>query len=225
VSVLTGLGEAEPGAPAGADDVDVAHGLHMPAITHLLWTLSPYSGAILEQPTPMPPLKLPADVDAVLTTFYTCEFTTLNARGEPLTWPVEPFFDAEAGTVIATASIAFPVKALNARRNPRVALLYSDPTGSGLSDPPAVLIQGDAHVAEAREWTPQSEEQFKLSVLRQPDSRKFIVNPLVRRLFTFYFQRLTMTVQPRRILVWPHRRFADPPTEILVSAPPPVYVE
>lgn len=173
----------------------------------------------------MPVLKLPADVEAVLRSFYTCEFTTLNARGEPLTWPVEPFFDAAAGEVVATASIAFPVKALNARRNPRVALLYSDPTGSGLGDPPAVLIQGDARVAESREWTPRSEEQFKLSVLRQPDSRKFIANPLARRLFTFYFQRLTITVQPRRILVWPHRRFADPPTELLVNAPPVVDVE
>jgi hypothetical protein len=173
----------------------------------------------------MPTLNLPADVDAVLRSFYTCEFTTLNARGEPLTWPVEPFFDAEAGTVVATASIAFPVKALNTRRNPRVALLYSDSTGSGLTDPPAVLIQGDARVAESREWTPQSEEQFKLSVLRQPDSRKFISNPLVRRLFTFYFQRLTITVQPRRILVWQHRRFPDPPTEIRFHAPGVAHVE
>ncbi|TME32292.1 MAG: hypothetical protein E6I75_17130 [Chloroflexi bacterium] len=88
-----------------------------------------------------------------------------------------------------------------------------------------MLIQGDARVAESREWTPRSEEHFKLSVLRQPDSRTFIANPLPRRLFTFYFQRLTMTVQPRRILVWPHRRFVDPPTEVLVPGPPIVHVE
>jgi len=36
---------------------------------------------------------------------------------------------------------------------------------------------------------------------------------------------LTMTVQPRRILVWPHRRFVDPPTEVLVPGPPIVHVE
>jgi hypothetical protein len=173
----------------------------------------------------MPALELPADVEAVLRSFYTCEFTTLNGRWEPLTWPVEPFFDAEAGEIVVTASIAFPVKAFNARRNPRVALLYSDPAGSGLSNPPAVLIEGDARVAESREWTPRSEEQFRLSVLRQPDSRKFIANPLVRRLFTFYFQRLTITVQPRRILVWPQRRFADPPTELLLNPPSVVHVE
>jgi pyridoxamine 5'-phosphate oxidase-like protein len=159
-------------------------------------------------------VELPADVEAVLRRFYTCEMTTLNARGEPLTWPVEPFFDDQAGTLVATASIAFPVKALNARRNPRVSMLYSDPTGSGLKDAPAVLVQGDASVTESREWTPQSAEHFRTSVLRQPDSRKFITNPVARRLFTFYFQRLTITVRPRRILVWAHRDFASLPTEV-----------
>src|SRR6266542_4200087 len=166
----------------------------------------------------VPALQLPADVEAVLRSFFTCEFTTLNQAGEPLTWPVEPFFDAAAGEIVATASIAFPVKALNARRNPHVALLYSDPTGSGLDDPPAVLIQGDARVEEWREWTPRTAEYFRLSVIRQPDSRKFIANPLARRLFAFYFQRLNITVQPRRVLVWPRRDFSVAPTEIGLAA-------
>ena len=162
----------------------------------------------------MPPLHLPADVQAVLTSFFTCEFTTLNRQGDPLTWPTVPYFDVAAGEILVSASIAFPVKALNARRHPRVSMLFSDPTGSGLIDPPAVLVQGDAAVTEALEWTDRSTVLFKQSVIRQPDSRKFIANRIARRLFTFYFQRLSIVVTPRRILHWPQRDFSRSPVEI-----------
>jgi hypothetical protein len=163
----------------------------------------------------MSALLLPPDVEQVLREFFTCEFTTLNRHGHPLTWPTEPYYDAPAGQILVTASIAFPIKALNARRTPRVSLLYSDPTGCGVPDPPAVLVQGDASVTEAPELTPQTLEMFRISVRRQPESRQFVANKLAQRLFTFYFQRLMITVRPRRVLVWRGRDFAKPPVEVL----------
>src|SRR6476469_5870944 len=96
----------------------------------------------------MPSLILEPEVEQVVRSFFTCEFTTLSSQGQPLTWPCQPFYHAAAGRIIVSTSIAYPVKANNARRTPRVALLFSDPTGSGLSDPPAVLVQGDATVEE-----------------------------------------------------------------------------
>ena len=45
--------------------------------------------------------------------------------------------------MIAT-SIGLPQKAFNVRRNPKVSMLFSEPTGSGVAEPGAVLIQGDA---------------------------------------------------------------------------------
>jgi len=53
---------------------------------------------------------------------------------------------------VIAVSIAFPVKAYNARKHSQVSMLFSDPTGSGLTDPPAVLVQGDAAVAEVLAW-------------------------------------------------------------------------
>ena len=159
-------------------------------------------------------LNLPRDVESVLREFFTCEFSTINRAGQPLTWPTLAYFDVEAGELVTTASIAFPVKALNARRNPRVSLLFSDPTGSQLVDPPAVLIQGDASVREGREMTPQARELFKVTVRRQPDSLQFLSNRLVRGWFTFYFQRLMITVRPRRITWWPRRDFSQKPLEL-----------
>jgi len=58
---------------------------------------------------------------------------------------------------------------------------------------------------------------FKLSVLRQPESRQFVANPIARRLFAFYFQ-LFAHHRPSEThfrLVLPQLRC--PTTEISVS--------
>lgn len=159
----------------------------------------------------MPRLDLPSEVDAVFGNFFTCEFTTLTRQGQPLTWPAMPYYDRAVGRLIVTVSIAFPVKAENARRNPRVTMLFSEPTGSGLTDPPAVLVQGDATVEELRDPVPWWWEMFRLSVRRQPASRKYLANPITRALAAFYFQRIALLIAPRRILVWPHRDFSREP--------------
>jgi len=117
-----------------------------------------------------------------------------------------------------TASIAFPVKAFNARRHPQVSLLYSDPTGAKLEQAPAVLIQGDAMVTELLDYnSSQVRGLFRAMIRRQPDSRRLISNRIVRRIFAWYlFQRLVITVRPRRLLVWSHGDFSVAPTEIEV---------
>lgn len=162
-----------------------------------------------------PALELPDDVAAVIRGFYTCEFTTVNRAGQPMTWPAVAYFDEEAGRIVCAVSIAFPVKAHNARRHPRVSLLFSDRTGSDLVDPPAVLVQGDAEVAEILEYGPDIIGLFRTVSRRQPDSARFSSNPLVRRLFSWYlFQRIALRVTPRRVLVWPHGAFDQMPTVI-----------
>jgi len=164
----------------------------------------------------MATLRLPPEVEAVFREFRTCEFTAVNRRGQPLTWPTEPYYDAPEGRLIVTSSIAFPVKAYNARRHPQVAMLFSDPTGAPLTNPPSVLVQGDATVTELVDDPAWSYAMFKESILRQPRTRSFVGNPLARWLFTFQFQRLAIFVQPRRILVWPRGDRSQFPTELEV---------
>jgi hypothetical protein len=161
---------------------------------------------------------LPADVEAVLREFYTCEFTTVNQQGQPMTWPSVPYFDPTRGTITCAVSIAFATKAYNARRHPQVSLLFSDPTGSHLVKPPAVLVQGQARVAEVLDYGPDIIGLFKTVSRRQPDSRRFTSNRVIRRLFVWYlFQRLSLTVTPQRILVWPDGDFERMPTVIEVA--------
>lgn len=162
-------------------------------------------------------LRLPPEVEAVFHEFRTCEFTTVNRQGQPLTWPTEPYYDAPEGRLIVTSSIAFPIKAYNARRHTRVSVLFSDTTGAPLTDPPTVLVQGDATVTELVDDPPWSYAMFKESILRQPRTRSFVSNPIARSLFTFQFQRLAIFVQPRRILVWSRGDTSQIPTELEVS--------
>jgi hypothetical protein len=160
-------------------------------------------------------LPLPPDVDEALGGIYTCEFTTVNTRGQPMTWPSVPYYSRDEGHLVIAVSVAFPVKAFNARKHPQVSMLFSDPTGSGLADPPAVLVQGDAVVAEVLEYSPDIIGLFKTVAKRQPESSRFTSNKIVRNLFIAYlFQRISLTVTPRRILYWPHRDFGKEPQVI-----------
>ncbi len=162
----------------------------------------------------MPILHLPSDVETVLRETRTCEFTTVNKHGQPLTWPIEPYYNKPEGQLIVTSSIAFSVKAYNARRHPQVSLLFSDPIGSGLSNPSAVLVQGDARVEELVTDPLWTYEIFREAVLRQPNMRKFVSNFIVQRLFQFHFQRIAIYVQPKRLFVWPNLDFKANAIEI-----------
>ena len=163
----------------------------------------------------MPAHQLPEELAAVMHSYYTCEVTTVNGKGQPMTWPALAYYDEAAGEIFFSVSIAFPVKAQNARKRSQVSLLYSDPTGSGLDQPPAVLVQGDATVAEILKSTPHAIALNKLVQRRQPDSGRFISNNFSRRLFSWYvFKRIGITVRPRRLTVWPNRDFNQTPSVI-----------
>jgi hypothetical protein len=167
----------------------------------------------------MPTAAISTDIRRVLREFYTCEVTTVNRQGKPITWPATAYYDEETGQIILAASIAFPVKAFNARRHPQVSLLYSDPTESNLVQASTVLVQGDATVMEMVEYTdPQVLGLFRTMLHRQPAGRRLATNRVLRRLFTWYvFQRLLIVVQPRRMLVWIHGDFSVAPIEIEVK--------
>jgi hypothetical protein len=80
---------------------------------------------------------------SVLDAYRTCEFATIARDGTPLAWPTSPFRRSD-GTLLVTTSIAYAQKAVNVRRDGRVAMLFSDPTGSGHSNPVQIFIRGTA---------------------------------------------------------------------------------
>lgn len=167
----------------------------------------------------MPVLSLPTDVEAVIQEFRVCEFTTLAKDGTPITWPTLPFYESETGRFFVTTSVAFPQKVFNVRRNPHVSLLFSDSTASGLTDPPAVLIQGIAEAPDRIDTAIRgNEDRLRLVFQRQPAGGIYSSNPLMRRYFDWYYMRLEISVRPRRILCWAKGDFAQVPQEITLEA-------
>src|ERR1700754_315693 len=90
--------------------------------------------------------SLPDEVQAVFDRFITTELTTINRAGQPITWPVTPYYRPGDPCIDVTTGLGYPKKADDAQANPLVSLLFSDPTGSGLPNAPVVLVQGSAQV-------------------------------------------------------------------------------
>src|SRR4051795_6577452 len=89
---------------------------------------------------------LPGELREVFDRFITTEYVTVDRRGQPIAWPVTPYHHPQEGCIDVTTGLGYPKKARDAEANPHVALLFSDPNGSGLDRPPKVLVQGTAHV-------------------------------------------------------------------------------
>jgi hypothetical protein len=80
--------------------------------------------------------SLPAEVQSVFERFVTTEYTMLDDNGQPITWPVRPSYTRGGPAIDVTTG--------DAPSNPHVAMLFSEPLGSGLDAPPMVLVQGCA---------------------------------------------------------------------------------
>lgn len=171
--------------------------------------------AIADEYSAQGAVEVPAEAKAVFREFRTCEMSTLAKDGTPITWPILPFWRPEEGRFLVTTSIGLPQKAFNVRRNPHVSLLFSDPVGSGLAKPPAVLVQGDAEAPdEVVAFTQELEAELEEAYRRQPAAGMYSSNPLLRYLFDWYYMRLMIHVTPRRILWWIDGDFNQTPCEL-----------
>ena len=148
---------------------------------------------------------VPAEVGAVVHEFRSCELSTLARDGTPVTWPTMPFFLAGERRFLITSSVGLAQKALNIRRDHRVAMLFSNATGSGLVSPPQVLIQGDAEAPEELgTMDERSEALTRLAFERQPVGITLIgaIPGPLRHLVDWYCWRVFIYVRPRRIRWW-----------------------
>lgn len=134
--------------------------------------------------------------------FVTTELTTVDRRGQPVTWPVTPYYTAGGPCIDVTTGLGYPKKANDARANPLVALLFSDPTGSGLEEPPTVLVQGTAEVDD-RDLEANRQRYERESLEKLPGLRPLTPPAAVRRRLGWYYTRIYIHVRPERVFVWP----------------------
>jgi hypothetical protein len=146
--------------------------------------------------------SLPVEVQQVFDSFITTEFTTVDSRGRPICWPLTPYYRPGDPCIDVTTALGYPKKAEDARANPKVSLLFSDPTGSGMDDAPQVLVQGTADV-DARDLEANRRRYTEEALQKLPGSEGMLPPKPLQRLFSFYFTRLYIHVRPERVYVWP----------------------
>lgn len=145
--------------------------------------------------------SLPSDVQAVFEHFVTTELTTIDRRGQPITWPVTPYYSPGAPCIDVTTGLGYPKKANDARANPLVSLLFSDPTGSGLDRPPMVLVQGTAEVDD-RDLEGNRQRYARESVQKLPGIKPLTPPVVIQRRLTWYYARVYIHVRPERVYAW-----------------------
>ena len=145
--------------------------------------------------------SLPDAVQAVFDRFITTEYTTIDGAGRPISWPLTPYYRLGDPCIDVTTGLGYPKKANDARGNPKVSLLFSDPTGSGLSQPPAVLVQGMADVDDRdlrANWARYDRELAE----KLPGAKEMNPPDFMKRFFGWYYMRIYVHVRPERVYVW-----------------------
>ena len=146
---------------------------------------------------------LPAELAQAAERYLTTEFVTIDAAGRPIVWPVTPYFRRDAGCIDVTTGVGYPKKADDARRNPHVALLFSDPTGSGIEDAPTVLVQGIARVHD--EDLEANRRRYEEEMARKlPALHALAPTGPLKRFFSWYYDRIYLSIRPERVYVWPN---------------------
>lgn len=145
---------------------------------------------------------MPQELRDVFDKFITTEYVTVDAKGQPIAWPVTPYFKDTQATIDITTGIGYPKKADDAARHPSVALLFSDPTGSGLEGAPQVLVQGTAEVDEA-DLNANRERYRSESAEKLPAAAEKLPPKFVEGIFAWYFDRIYVKVRPERVFAWP----------------------
>jgi pyridoxamine 5'-phosphate oxidase-like protein len=146
--------------------------------------------------------SLPQPTREVFERFITTEYATIDARQQPIVWPVTPYYSPGATTIDVTTGIGYPKKADDARRNPRVALLFSDPTGSGIESGIQVLVQGTADVDD-EDLAANRERYRREAVEKLPATKEMLPPRWLEGLFSWYFERIYVKTRPERVFVWP----------------------
>jgi hypothetical protein len=153
---------------------------------------------------------LPEPARDAFARFITCELTTVDAEKQPITWPVTPYYKPGGPTIDVTTGLGYPKKADDACAHPSVALLFSDPTGSGIESGISVLIQGTAQV-EDRDLKANADRYFREAWVKLPAIRKMHPPKPIRRMLGWYYTRIYICVRPERVFIWPNGDLATPP--------------
>ncbi|GAA3433306.1 pyridoxamine 5'-phosphate oxidase family protein [Kutzneria kofuensis] len=150
-------------------------------------------------------MELPEEVTDVFERTLSCEMTTLSRTG-PVTWPMVAMWKPEDSEFVLVTGVALPRKLHNLHRDNRIGLLFSDFTGSGLVNPPQVLVQGRATVPDELLTIEGLEDFWDFIFRRRPSfaDEYALDTEQQQQLHPGLVWRIRVTVTPER--VWAFRR-------------------
>ena len=158
-----------------------------------------YSG--LREENRLVTASLPPDVQAVFDRFITTELTTVDSAGQPITWPVTPYYRPGDPCIDVTTGLGYPKKANDAQANPLVSLLFSDPTGSGLRTRRSSSSRGRPRSTTRTSRPTASATRARWS-RSCPGLARWDPPDQFKRFLSWYFTRIYIHVRPERIYVW-----------------------
>jgi hypothetical protein len=161
----------------------------------------------------------PDDVDQVLSGDLTAALAYLTPAGGTVVTAVAPvgLRDRDEGTVTFTTSLGFGKKLERIERDPRVALAYHARDHGFASGTSFVLVQGRCRAV------PPADPDWNRDVLGAASER--FMGPPRRGFFwdrwlqEYYADRVPVTVEVERLLVWPKLDCSDEP--VVLGAPRP----
>jgi Pyridoxamine 5'-phosphate oxidase len=148
-------------------------------------------------------MRIDGQVSEVLERTMVVEFATITPKGALSTRPVGAVWLPERNQIVLTTPVAYPQKVFNIRRDSRVALLYSDPTGSGLTDPPAVLVQGHATAPHPVASPDEVPDYWRGILTKFPWVVQELESEQFRSTMDWFYWRIPIYVTPERVRVLP----------------------
>ncbi len=145
-------------------------------------------------------IGLPDELVPILVKNWACEYASIKKNGTPITVPVIPFPGEDGRTIDVNTGLAYPTKAERARNNPRVCLLYSEPKGAVVENPPVILVYGQATVYDAD--LQANTDRYVRGFLERMKALAFVPRLVLGQMIG-YLARIWIAVTPLKVLWWP----------------------
>ena len=166
-------------------------------------------------------LGLPQELVPIMINNLVCEYSSLKKHGTPITMPLIPFPGEDGRTIDINTGLTYPSKAERARNNPRVCLLYSEPKGTAIENPPTILVYGHATVHDSD--LQKNTDRYVQSALTLTQMFRIMPRFIFRQL-NGYLARIWISVTPLKVLWWPEGDTEKTPQQWLApegtQAPP-----